>query len=92
VGATGRKRGYVASASRASGAESSPDEKIRLNLVVNQHVKSRIERLQEMAEDASITEVIRRALAVYEELLKIREEGGRLVVENRDTREILRVI
>lgn len=78
--------------SREAADESSPDEKIRLNLVVNQHVKSRIERLQEMAEDASITEVVRRALAVYEELLKIREEGGRLVVENQGTREILRVI
>lgn len=82
----------MVSAPRASTAEGSRDEKIRLNVVVNQHVKGRIERLQEMAEDASITEVIRRALAVYEELLKIREEGGQLVVENRDSREILRLI
>lgn len=38
-------------------------DRIRLNLVVNRHVKERIERLQELSEGASLTEVVRRALS-----------------------------
>lgn len=68
------------------------DERIRLNLVVNRQVKDRIDHLQELSEATSITEVIRRALAVYEELLKIREEGRQLVVEGQGERELLRII
>lgn len=68
------------------------DERIRLNLVVNRQVKDRIDHLQELSEATSITEVVRRALAVYEELLKIREEGGQLVVEGKGERELLRII
>lgn len=70
----------------------STDERIRLNLVVNHQVKERIDHLQELSEATSITEVVRRALAIYEELLKIREEGGQLVIEGRGERELLRII
>lgn len=68
------------------------DERIRLNLVVNRQVKDRIDHLQELSDATSITEVVRRALAVYEELLTIREEGGQLVIEGRGERELLRII
>jgi hypothetical protein len=68
------------------------DERIRLNLVVNRQVKDRIDQLQERSEATSITEVVRRALAIYEELLKIREEGGQLVIEGKGEREVLRII
>lgn len=61
-------------------------------MVVNGHVKDRIERLQRLSEGASLTEIVRRALAVYEELLAIREEGGKLVVEGKETREVLKII
>jgi len=72
--------------------ETASEERIRLNLVVNGHVKDRIERLQRLSEGASLTEIVRRALAVYEELLAIREEGGKLVVEGKETREVLKII
>ncbi len=67
-------------------------ERIRLNLVVNRQVKERLNRLQELSEGASLTEVIRRALAVYDELLTIRQEGGRFVIENGEDREVLRIL
>lgn len=70
----------------------STEERIRLNLVVNRQVKDRIEQLQELSEATSITEVVRRALALYEEILKIREEGSRLVVEGNGEREVLRFL
>jgi hypothetical protein len=68
------------------------EERIRINLVVNREVKDRIEHLQALSAAPSITEVVRRALAVYEELLNIREEGSRLVIEGSGEREILRII
>ncbi len=67
-------------------------DRIRLNLVVNHQVKARIERLQALSEGASLTEVIRRALVLYDELLTIRQEGGRFVIENGDAREVLRIL
>ncbi len=67
--------------------------RIRLNLAVSPRVKQRIERLQEANDGASITEVLRRALAAYEELISIREEGSRLVVETpTGERERLRIL
>ena len=69
------------------------DKKIRLNLVVSPQVKKRIERLQEASDGASITEVIRRALALYEELIAIRDEGNSLIVESKaGPRERLRFL
>lgn len=67
-------------------------DRIRLNLVVSRQIKDRVERLQALSEATSITEVIRRALAIYEELLQIRQEGGQLVVEGDGERQILRFI
>ncbi len=67
--------------------------RIRLNLAVSPEVKARIEHLQSTTEGASITEVIRRALALYEEFLTIRNEGGQLVVETPGgQRERLRIL
>jgi hypothetical protein len=57
------------------------DQRIRLNLAVTLGVKERIERLQEASDGASMTEVIRRALATYETLLEVQAEGGQLVIE-----------
>ncbi len=69
------------------------DKKIRLNLAVSPQVKNRIDRLQEASDGASITEVIRRALALYEELAAIRDEGSSLVVESESgPRERLRFL
>ena len=48
-------------------------------------MKDRIDRLQQRSEDASITEVVRRALALYEELLEIQDEGSHSSFSNRPT-------
>ena len=45
------------------------NEKIRLNLAIPISVRDRLERLQALSEAESLTEVIRRALAVYDFLL-----------------------
>ena len=67
--------------------------RVRLNLAVSPRVKQRIERLQEATDGASITEVLRRALATYEELIAIRDEGSRLVIETpTGERERLRLL
>ncbi len=69
------------------------NNRIRLNLAITPQVKRRIERLQKADDGASITEVLRRALAVYEELVAIREEGSRLVIETSSgERELLRIL
>jgi Ribbon-helix-helix protein, copG family len=70
-----------------------PEDRIRLNLAVSAQVKERLDRLQRTSDAASITEVIRRALAVYEDLLNVRKGGAKVVVEHRGgTKEVLRLI
>ncbi len=56
------------------------DESVRINLEVSPLVRERIERLKEKTEAESLTEVIRRALAVYETLLSISEDGRTVIV------------
>ncbi len=68
-------------------------ERIRLSLTVTPAVRDRLERIQNNCEAESITEVIRRALAVYEDLLSVRRNGGKVLLKlpNGET-ESLRVI
>jgi hypothetical protein len=67
--------------------------RIRLSLEVGPDVKDRIERLQQQSHATSVTEVVRRALVLYEELLEIQTEGSRLLVEGKSgRREILRFV
>ena len=49
----------------------------------------RIERLQTLSESESKTEVVRRALAVYEALLEHRERGGNAILRGKKVDEIL---
>lgn len=70
-----------------------PEDRIRLNLAVSAQVKERLDRLQRTSDAASITEVIRRALAVYEDLLAVRKGGAKIIVEHRGgAKEFLRLI
>ena len=59
-------------------------EKTRLNLELTRTVRDRLERLQASTEAESLTEVIRRALEVYEDLNGVRMDGGRVIVEDND--------
>lgn len=69
------------------------NSRIRLNLAISPKVKHRLERLQEATDGASVTEVIRRALAIYEEVIAIREDGGQLFIKNSNGEsERLRIV
>lgn len=58
--------------------------KVRLNLEVTEAVRDRLENLQEVSEADSMTEVVRRALTVYELVVKTDRDGGRVVLEKSD--------
>ena len=62
----------------------------RLNLAVSEEVRRRLEELQVASEADSMTEVFRRALAVYEALWKARSSGASIVIRDGDKeREIM---
>ena len=72
----------------------SKEAKVRLNLDLPERVRERLERLQDMSEADSLTDVIKRALSVYDALLTtIQEEGGKVVLRKPDgTEEVLRFV
>ncbi len=57
-------------------------EKIRLNLEVLPIVKKRLDRLVGDSEADSMSEVVRRALSLYELVLKNRRRGGTLLFKS----------
>lgn len=68
------------------------EARVRLNLTITPRVRDRLERLQTVSDAESLTEVVRRALAIYDDLLEVRRGGGRIVLEYADGRaESLRV-
>lgn len=60
------------------------DARLRIHLAVTQVVMDRLERVKAMTEAESTTEVIRRALACYEELATVFCAGGRIVLHPKD--------
>ena len=62
----------------------STERRVRLNLEVTERVRERLHKIKALIEADSITEVIRRALFVYEFVLKTR---GRLVIRSKDGTE-----
>jgi hypothetical protein len=59
----------------------------RLNLQIAETVRQRLEALVDRSEADSMVEVIRRALAVYEVLWDVKEQGASIVVRFSDGRE-----
>lgn len=57
-------------------------ERVRLNLAVTPRVKARLEDLLRRTEAESITEVVRRSLAIYEHLVDITSKGGKVILES----------
>lgn len=53
----------------------------RLNLAVAHPTRDLLEDLQRRTGAATLEEVVRRSLAYYDALVRIEEEGGRVVVE-----------
>ncbi len=56
-------------------------EKVRLNLEVHPAVRDRLERLRDVSGADTLTEVVRRALAVYEVLLE-REARAEIILRS----------
>ncbi len=63
------------------------NERIRLNLAITPEVQDRLTRLQELSGSESTTEVIRRALAVYDLLLTHIEQGGKVILRHEGGEE-----
>lgn len=75
------------------GRPANAEPTVRLNLEIAKRVRDRLERLKHTSGADSLTEVIRRALTVYDVLLQVGEEGSKLVVHHRDgSKETLRIV
>ncbi len=59
-----------------------PKKKVRLNLEIPERTKARLEAVRELSESETITEVIRRALVVYETLLLQQAQGNKILIRN----------
>ena len=66
--------------------------KTRLNLEVSQPIRERLERLKDETEADSLTEVIRRALAVYELLWNQHKQGAQAIVRQDGTERELIIV
>ncbi len=61
------------------------ESRVRLNLDLPERVRERLERVRVLSESDSLTEVIRRALAVYDTLLtSTHEEGCKVIIRSGD--------
>jgi hypothetical protein len=59
-------------------------EKYRFNLELTKGAKKQLDDLQSRTEAASITEVIRRALAVYDALEQHKSENWEIILRQKD--------
>ena len=58
------------------------EKTVRLSLRVTPEFKAKIERLRERSDSATLTELLRRSLAVYGTFVDVQESGGRLYAED----------
>jgi hypothetical protein len=65
----------------------STEPRVRLNLEMSERVRERLDRVRDLTEADSITEVIRRSASVYEALLLMVTQGGKLVLRRPDGTE-----
>ena len=62
----------------------------RLTLEMAETVRKQLEHLRDQTAADSLTEVIRRALAVYDLLRKATAEGGKIIIQTEDgEREVM---
>lgn len=63
--------------------------KVRLNLELTPTVRARLDELQTLGEHDSLTEVVRRALALYDvALVETKTNGGKMFVRRPDGSEV----
>lgn len=67
--------------------DKSQTPKSRLNLDLPERVRERLEDLRDVTSAESMTEVIRRALAVYDALIMAQEEGDIIIIRTREGQE-----
>ncbi len=74
-------------------AASAPARKVRLNLELPESLKKQLDTLVTQTQAASLSEVLRRSLALFDFCMEYQKQGGRLLMENPDgTRETLRIL
>lgn len=56
----------------------------RLQIVMPERSVDRLEHIMEVTDASSLSEVIRRALRIYEGLLEETQDGARLIIERPD--------
>ena len=61
--------------------------RVRLNLEMTEQVRAQLEELRDLTQADSMTEVIRRALAVYDFLWNEKEDGATTIVRTKDGKE-----
>ena len=74
-------------------AATQPSERSRLSLDVTPTVREQLKSLENRTEAGSLTEVIRRALSLYDLVVEHQEQGGKLIFAHSDgTKETLKVL
>jgi hypothetical protein len=68
-------------------------DRVRLSLDITPRVREQLTHLEAKTEAGSITEVVRRALALYDLIMEHQDEGGKLIFKHMDgDEETLRVL
>jgi hypothetical protein len=74
-------------------SKSSPPEKVRLNLEFPAPIYEQLESVQQRSHAASLTEVLRRALALYDLVTEHVVDGGEIVLmDSKGKQEKLRIL
>jgi hypothetical protein len=61
--------------------------KVRLNLELTEQVNKSLEELKDRTDSPSLTEVLRRSIALFDMITSVQENGGSIVLRYRDGRE-----
>lgn len=69
------------------------NERARLSLDIPQAVRDQLSRLEKLTDSGSITEVVRRALNLYELIATLQKKGGKVIIQHKDgTQETYRIV
>jgi len=66
-------------------------KKVKLNFFVSQRIRDRLTYLQELSGSSSISDVMRKAVAIYDFIQEHKRDGGRIFVhhQGKEPQEIL---
>jgi hypothetical protein len=68
-------------------------ETVRINLEVSPHVRDHIKDLRKRSDAASLAEVFKKSLALYDLVLTFTSQGGKVVLESPSgEREVIRLL